>query len=287
MKAKIKQKATFFEALNWASLCLKEKNIPTDEAQFLLLQQMNWNLTNLLAHYRDVMELEVQKLFVANVERLLAGEPAQYIVKKTDFYGNPIMVNPAVLIPRPETEELVDWVLQDHEEQSLKVLDLGTGSGAIAIAIKKQRPNWTVFASDISQEALAVAQQNADFNKVDINLIKSDLFKQINENNFDVIISNPPYIAENEKDYMDDNVIEYEPHVALFAKHDGLFIYEEIAKEIHNKLKNNGELYLEIGFKQGDLISNILKSQNPDAKVVLHQDLAENDRMIKMNLKGE
>lgn len=285
MTMKLKPDVTFFEALKWASLCLKEKNIEADEGQFLLLNQMHWNLTTLLGNYRTKMPSEAREQFEKNVNRLISGEPAQYIIGQTYFYGYPLRVNQNVLIPRPETEELVEWILHDYPNRPLKVLDVGTGSGAIAIALKKQRPQWQVTASDISSDALKVARENAQLNEAEINFVESDLLAKFTDETFDVIVSNPPYIAHDEEQLMDQDVLDYEPKLALFAKHEGLFIYEQLAASVANYLTDKGALYLEIGFQQGPAVTDLLASQHLTAQVILRQDLAGHDRMIKMKLK--
>lgn len=287
MTMKLKPNVTFFEALKWASLCIEDKKIEPDEVQFLMLQQMDWDLTTLLRNYRIQMTIEEREQFEKNVKRLINGEPAQYIVGKTYFYGYPMQVNHHVLIPRPETEELVEWILHDNHQQTLKVLDIGTGSGAIAIALKKQRPDWQVTASDISAEALKVAQANARLNGVTINFVESDLLTKFAVQKFDVIVSNPPYIAHTEEPLMDQDVLDYEPQLALFTKHKGLFIYEQLAKTVSAYLTEKGSLYLEIGFQQGQAVTELLNNQHPAAQVILRQDLAGHDRMIKMNLKEQ
>ncbi|POG98912.1 protein-(glutamine-N5) methyltransferase, release factor-specific [Fructilactobacillus lindneri] len=284
---KLKSNATVFEALNWASLCLQKNNLEANGARYLMLDQMNWDETNLLLHYRQHLSESEQKTFETHVHRLLLGEPAQYITGNAYFYGFPFYVNQNVLIPRPETEELVEWILRDHLEPQLKVLDIGTGSGAIAITLKKHRPNWKITASDISSSALQVAKQNAELNGVSINFQASDLFKQIKSQNFDVIVSNPPYISTDEVKYMDQSVIQYEPQQALFAQHEGLLLYERLADSAKSYLVNNGDLYLEIGFQQGKAVKSLLERSNSFAKIELQKDLAEHDRMIKMTLKGD
>ncbi|KRN79214.1 hypothetical protein IV52_GL000621 [Fructilactobacillus lindneri DSM 20690 = JCM 11027] len=266
---------------------MQKNNLEANGARYLMLDQMNWDETNLLLHYRQHLSESEQKTFETHVHRLLLGEPAQYITGNAYFYGFPFYVNQNVLIPRPETEELVEWILRDHLEPQLKVLDIGTGSGAIAITLKKHRPNWKITASDISSSALQVAKQNAELNGVSINFQASDLFKQIKSQNFDVIVSNPPYISTDEVKYMDQSVIQYEPQQALFAQHEGLLLYERLADSAKSYLVNNGDLYLEIGFQQGKAVKSLLERSNSFAKIELQKDLAEHDRMIKMTLKGD
>lgn len=287
MIQKLKKNATVFEALNWASLRLKEKNLDSDQGRWLMRSLMGWNLTNLLMNYRLNLTDDQQSQFIQMVNRILNYEPLQYVIGTTEFYGYPFQVNPNVLIPRPETEELVEWVLNEHDDQPISVLDLGTGSGAIAISLKKQRPKWNVTGSDVSEAALKVAQANAIANHAEVKMVESDLFDAFNGQRFDLIVSNPPYVAKDEIKYMDESVLEYEPRQALFAQDHGLAIYQKIAKNIHAYLKQNGSLYLEIGFKQGNSVKRLLEADNPDRSVRLRKDMAMRDRMIKMNKENE
>ncbi|MCK8606969.1 peptide chain release factor N(5)-glutamine methyltransferase [Apilactobacillus ozensis] len=274
-------KITYFEAQKRASLCIKAQNLPVDAAKYLMMERLNWDDVHLLMHYREIMPENELKQFQTDINRFINGEPAQYIIGKANFYGNDLIVNSNVLIPRPETEELVDWILNDNADGPLNVLDVGTGSGAIAIALKQQRPQWNVWASDISSAALEVAEKNAIKNHVDINFKHSDLFTNINSK-FDIIVSNPPYISGDETPYMDESVVKYEPHTALFAKNNGLELYQRISLERGDVSKQNSTLYLEIGFKQQDAVVDIFKQQNPLSKIEAKQDLANHPRMVKI-----
>lgn len=215
------------------------------------------------------------------LKRLEAGEPVQYIVGDVDFYGNIIEVNKSVLIPRRETEELVEktlkYIKKIFSNLNLDIIDLGTGSGCIPITIKKHLPESHLTAIDISEEALKVAKKNAIKNEVDINFIQSDLFTNIN-NQYDVIISNPPYIREDEE--IMDIVKNNEPHLALYAKDNGLYFYKEILKQAHKYLKEKFIIAFEIGEKQGEDIINIAKTFFPSSNIMLEQDLQHLDRFI-------
>jgi release factor glutamine methyltransferase len=221
----------------------------------------------------------------SDVTRLLANEPLQYILGETYFYGLTIYCTSATLIPRPETEELVDWVLKDHSHEALKVMDLGTGSGCIPLAIKSMRSNWTVYGIDVSREALSIANANAkrlglevDFKEVDL-LIEAGWPKALGL--LDVLISNPPYIPVHEKHLMKDNVVNYEPHVALFVpSHDPLLFYERIVAFSLLYLKEGGWLYLEIheGYSQETM--KLLKEAG-FANIKLRKDLQGKPRMVK------
>lgn len=214
------------------------------------------------------------------IKRLEAGEPVQYIVGDVDFYGNIIKVNKNVLIPRRETEELVEKTvnyIKKHLNPNIKVLDIGTGSGCIPIALKKLIPSLEVSAVDISKEALEIATSNASDNNVDIKFIESDVFTNV-EDKYDCIISNPPYIREDE-DIM-EVVSNNEPHLALYAKDNGLYFYKKIINESDNYLKDKFIIAFEIGEEQGMDIINIAKEKYPNAKVLLEKDMQHLDRFI-------
>lgn len=277
-------KITFFEAQKRASLFIQEKNLDSNMAKFFMTELFGWDNTHLLLHYRDVMSNDDQRKYFDAVDKFIQGQPAQYIVGETYFYGNRFKVDSRVLIPRPETEELVEWLLKDYAHvDNLKVLDLGTGSGAIAVSLKKEKPNWNITASDISSDALEVAKINNDANKTDVKFVLSDLFENVNDD-FDVIISNPPYVADDEIKYMDESVLKYEPKQALFAKNNGLMMYQKIAKYIRMRAgERHGALYLEIGFKQSHDVEKIFSELLPEAEVISRNDFFGNPRMIKVN----
>lgn len=276
---------TFFEAQQWASFCLKAANLPTDSGRFLLLGLSHFDQTQLLVHYRDLMPTALWQAYQPAIDRVVAGEPAQYVLGTAPFYGLTFKVTPAVLIPRVETEELVDWILTDEAQVSqASVLDIGTGSGAIALSLKHEQPSWQVTASDISPAALTVAQANATQLKLTVDFLQSDLFAQFGQHRYDVIVSNPPYIAETEKGVMDATVLNYEPQQALFADHDGLAIYERLAQGVAQHLTAGGRLYLEFGYHQGAALQQLFAKVLPDATVTLRQDMAGHDRMLRVVL---
>lgn len=213
------------------------------------------------------------------IERLQNGEPVQYIVGNVNFYGNEIKVNKNVLIPRFETEELVEYTISYIKKmfkEKINIIDLGTGSGCIAITLKK-KINSNVSAIDISKEALEVARENAKKNKVEIDFIQNDMLDNIS-NKFDVIISNPPYISKNEE--IQDIVRKNEPFLALYADNEGLYYYEKIIKQAKKNLKEKFIIAFEIGYMQGDKIKKIAERNYPKAEVVLKKDLQGKDRFI-------
>lgn len=212
------------------------------------------------------------------IKRLNNGEPVQYIVGNVDFYKSNFIVNKNVLIPRFETEELVQNTINFIKEyiNKPKVLDIGTGSGAIAISIKKEIDS-NVYATDISKEALEVAKENAKRNNVDINFINTNIYDGINEK-FDVVISNPPYIRYDEE--IDEIVKNNEPHIALYADNNGLYFYEEILKNIKNILNDKYLIAFEIGKDQAEEINKLKDKYLPDSNILLKKDLEGRDRMI-------
>ena len=216
------------------------------------------------------------------VERLENNEPIQYVLGKTEFYGLVFKVNSSVLIPRPETEELVEWILLEAKQANSHLLDIGTGSGCIAIALAKHLHNSRVDAWDISEKALEVAFHNATTNDVSVNFSKVDVLKPINVNKcFDVIVSNPPYIAVSEKEKMESNVLDFEPYEALFVPNrEPLVFYDRIADIAKDLLNNNGLLYFEINQSKGEEIVELLQSKG-FADVELKKDISGNYRMVR------
>ena len=223
---------------------------------------------------------EEERQFVEDIYRKLANHiPAQYIIGHAEFFGMQLKVDKRVLIPRPETEELVELILAENPEENLKVLDIGTGSGAIALALAKNRPDWTITASDISQAALDLARKNAEIQNLNIFLKKSDCFSEISSK-YDIIVSNPPYISRRDESEVGLNVLHSEPHLALFADEDGLAIYRRIAEESKGYLHDGGKIYLEIGYKQGQSVPTLFKENLPEKRVRTLKDQFGQDRMV-------
>lgn len=217
--------------------------------------------------------------------------PIQYIIGETEFYGLNFKVNKNTLIPRPETEELVEWILQyQTEKKQINILDIGTGSGCIAIALAKNLPNANVHALDVSIEAIKVAKKNADLNNVKAEFIESDILTVGHakldsvSHKFDVIVSNPPYVRALEKDLMKPNVLNNEPHLALFVKDNNpLQFYEAITKFAINNLNDKGVLFFEINEYLGQDMIQLLRNNNFKT-IELKQDIFKKDRMIKASI---
>ena len=231
----------------------------------------------------DVSEADMA--FIATIsKRLMQDEPAQYIVGNTEFHGLTLTVDARALIPRPETEELVSLILSENRTLSqASILDIGTGTGAIALSLAKQNQTWDITAADISSDALALASHNAIENAIStVSFVQSDVFRNLS-GCYDIIVSNPPYIAEVEKADMADNVLKYEPHLALFAENDGLVIYEAIAAQAGQFLTATGKLYLEIGYLQGKTVSQLFQEQFPRKRIRVLKDLSGKDRMVAID----
>jgi release factor glutamine methyltransferase len=261
-------------SLAWLSIChvckfnrseylnLKNTEIPTDQYESLL---------NIL-------------------KALKTGKPLQYVIGETEFYGLTFNVNPSVLIPRPETEELVEWILSDIRKSKIspdgiKIIDIGTGSGCIPISLKINLPNAKLYAVDVSTEALDVSRQNSTLNNVAIHFIQDDILNPISEElkneKFGVIVSNPPYVLDAEKPKMLPNVLDHEPHLALFVPDDDpLIFYKAIADFAIKNSDINVALYLEINENLGAETVTLLKHMG-FKNIELRQDLSGKDRMIR------
>jgi release factor glutamine methyltransferase len=228
---------------------------------------------------------EIQ-LWNSILEQLQKEIPIQYLLGKTSFYGLEFEVNPAVLIPRPETEELVEWIIQSQKSevrsQNVKILDIGTGSGCIAISLAKNIVNAEVFAIDVSKKALATAKKNGEINQVKVTFLEKNILETDDlEQQFDIIVSNPPYVRELEKQEIKKNVLDNEPHLALFvADNDALIFYRKIAELAQKNLSPNGQLFFEINQYLGKEMLILLEKMN-FKNIELRQDIYENDRMIK------
>lgn len=236
-----------------------------------------------------VSKEEESPLFRA-LSKLKLQEPIQHIIGKTHFMDLEFIVNKNVLIPRPETEELVRWILEEvkNKNSKLRILDIGTGSGCIAISLAKHFPEAKVFGLDISEEALTVAKENAKLNEVDITFFEGDIFElelELElELEFDVIVSNPPYVREQEKKEMHKNVLNNEPILALFVPdEEPLRFYEKITQLARKTLSENGVLYFEINQYLGKETMQLLKNHN-FTEIELKQDIFGNDRMLKGKL---
>lgn len=260
---------------------------PETEIQsfFTILIEFKLHLSRIQLALEHNFELDNDDFeFLKNAILKLKNQiPIQYIVGETAFYGLLFKVDKNVLIPRPETEELVEWIIQNHKNSdSLKILDVGTGSGCIAISLAKNLPNAKVSAIDISEEALNVAKNNAIMNQVKVDFILADILKiETLAANFDIIVSNPPYVRELEKSQMQQNVLSNEPHIALFVEDENpLLFYDKIAELAKKHLTENGFLYFEINQYLGVETVDLLKSKG-FKNIELKKDIYGVDRMVK------
>ncbi|SFQ01796.1 release factor glutamine methyltransferase [Desemzia incerta] len=275
--------STYREVLKWASSFLEASGKEGIAAERLLMERQQWNRTDFVLHLNEEMPSDSKRQLIEDVAEHGGGRPIQHILGYEWFYDLKLKVTHDTLIPRPETEEIVDKFLQQtKQDDSLKVLDIGTGTGAIAIVAKKQRPNDDVTGTDLSPKALAVAKENAEANGVAVRFLEGDLAAPVKDEKFDVILSNPPYIGEHEKNVMDQSVLDYEPPMALFAENDGLFIYQRLAKELPRLLNPNGKIYLEIGYQQGEAVKELFQKAFPEALVQIEKDLSGLDRLISV-----
>ena len=272
----------FFEALN----SVHDAN--EIESFFFILIEYLHNLKRIdLALNPDfeISDEEVLK-WEAIISDLKTEKPIQYSIGETWFYDSKFYVNEHTLIPRPETEELVDWIIQTHKSKDkidkLAVLDIGTGTGCIPISLKKNIPQAEVFAIDVSEEALKIAHKNAETNQVQINFILQNILETKDlYQNFDVIVSNPPYVRNLEKQEIKKNVLEFEPHLALFVEDtDALLFYRKIAQLALKNLTANGLLFFEINQYLGKETVELLETLG-FKNVELKKDIYGNDRMIK------
>lgn len=226
----------------------------------------------------EISEEEVQK-WETIITELKVEKPIQYIIGETWFYGLKFKVDGNTLIPRPETEELVALCLEKNSSEPLTVVDVGTGTGAIAITLKAERPNWQVMAVDISVAALEIAQKNSQALTTEVDFYLGDTLEPISQP-IDVLISNPPYISQSEWSLMDESVRLFEPKTALFASNNGLAMYEKLAQQAKMKLQPHGKIFLEIGFQQGEAVKKLFQEVFPNKVIEIKKDLAGQERMI-------
>lgn len=239
---------------------------------------------SMLPFVDDISSVQENAIMTA-VQKRLKHIPIAYIFGKTNFYGYDLKVNQNVLIPRLDTEVLVEEIVKyiNSKNEKLSVLDIGTGSGAIIIAINKET-NAECYAVDISQNAIEIAKENAEQNNADITFIKSNLFEQIKDLKVDIIVSNPPYIESDVVKTLDKEVFDNEPILALDGGKDGLDFYRKIVLDAKKHLNAGGMIYFEIGYNQGESVSKLLNDDFEEIEVI--KDYGGNDRVVKAKLKG-
>lgn len=262
---------------------LEKHNIPESYVKYVLNELFLEKDKNLYDAMDEELSSLDQKRFDEIIARLLKDEPLAYVMGVQYFYGYAFDVNPTVLIPRYETEELVLKVLMELDESfsdDCTLLDIGTGSGAIACVLKAEKPDMKVYASDISEEALVQAQKNADKLGVEISFMQGDMAQPFVENKIkaDVIVCNPPYIPQDE--VIENSVKDYEPHVALFGGEDGLYFYRKVLKDAPSILNKKSLLAFEMGWNQRESLSALVREIFPNADIECFQDLSGKDRIL-------
>ncbi len=277
---------TIKDVIDWSIPYLKEKGSPSArlDAELLLCDVLACRRLDLYLDHHKPLNSEERTAFRDRIRRRSQGEPVAYILGRKEFYGHEFSVGPATLIPRPETEHLVEQVLQSFpEDQELKGLDVGTGTGCIAISLKKARPQWSMEAWDVSREALAVAAANAEKLAASVTLEQLDALKDQSWSSclhgFDFIVSNPPYIATSERSELPVSVVRFEPALALFAEESGLIFYRTLAQKAAQSLRKGGKIFLEIGSGQASDVCLLLEESGWQ-DIAVHQDLAGLDRVV-------
>lgn len=275
---------TYREVIREAKKRCVENDIPEQSALFLMLELGEMESHNLYYEYDNEMDASLYEKYQSALERLLTQEPLAHILGYEWFYGYKFKVNEDVLIPRPETEELVANVLAEYDEyfsnQNITLIDVGTGSGAIAISLAKEESNLHVLASDISEKAVEVAKENAKNLEANVEFLCGDMLQPFIERNIkvDILVSNPPYIPQDEE--MEKSVVDFEPHVALFGGEDGLKFYRMIFENAHKVLKEKSILAFEMGYNQKENMEKEAKKYFPQARMETVKDINGKNRMF-------
>ncbi len=262
-------------------IVLGKKYTSSTHAKMLLAILLEVNPLELLTILDKVVEVDKVNLYKESLKALSENRPIQYVIGHVNFYGLKFKVNENVLIPRFETEELVENIKNYLEKKNItnpKILDLGCGSGVIGLTLKHFFPNSLVTLVDISEEALKVAESNAKTLVLDVNFIKSDWFSNVPIDKYDVIVSNPPYIMNDEE--IEEIVKNNEPAIALYGGNDGLDCYRSILKDINKYLKDDYLIAFEIGYLEGEKLKELIKETIPNSKVTIKKDLSAKDRML-------
>ena len=265
-----------------------KKEMDLNTLRAFLFELCNDENINLYLEKDNEARKSIVDKYESGVKRLIEGEPLNYVLGYSYFYGYRLKVDEAVLIPRFETEELVGRVLSGYDEyfkdQKINLADVGTGSGAIAIALKKEEDNLNVYASDISKEALEVAILNAQNNQADIRFFEGSMLKPLIENNIklDILVSNPPYIRNDE--VVEHSVRDYEPNVALFGGDDGLKFYRMIFEDAHKVLKERSMMFFEMGYDQKENLTALAREFFTSADINVYKDINNKDRMLVIKL---
>lgn len=272
---------TYDQILKKAVQRLEEAGIEeaASDAKALLFYLQRWQVTEFLLNKDETVPKDSEEAYGKLIESRRLRIPLQHLTQEAWFFGYPFKVNAQVLIPRLDTEVLVEKVLSENKDPEAEVLDLCTGSGCIAVTLKKEGHFGEVTGSDISPEALAVAKENAEALLADVTFIESDLFENITKK-YDIIVSNPPYIADGVIKTLSPEVKDHDPYLALSGGEDGLMFYRKIVSEAPAHLESPGRLYLEIGDEQGEAVSTLLQDAG-FTDIIVYKDLAGFDRVVR------
>ena len=277
---------TFHDYINEGKERLFQAGQGEQAAQLLMVELCRKNDINLYAQMDQQIPEEIATDYLEGIHKMELGQPLGYVLGYEWFYGYDFIVNEDVLIPRPETEELVGLVLQLYDDhfsgKEVTVFDVATGSGAIGITLDKEEKNMKVFASDISQEALEVAKKNNEHLKADVQFYQGSMLDPFIEKDMhcDILVCNPPYIPQEED--MEASVVDYEPHVALFGGDDGLRFYRELFEKADQVLNEGAILAFEMGYDQGQSLKELARQYFPNAKIMVHKDMSQKDRMLSI-----
>ncbi|MGG0178086.1 peptide chain release factor N(5)-glutamine methyltransferase [Gottfriedia acidiceleris] len=278
-----------YEALKWASSFLQEHGRDENVGEIVLKHILDYNRTELLLNMREDLEENHWMEFKELVHKHIDGQPIQYLIGYEYFYGRKFFVNEEVLIPRPETEELVEGVLHRIQKnwkntEQLELVDVGTGSGAIAISLALENKQLIVHTVDIAEESIQVAKQNAKELQANVHFIHNDLLNYFIEENkkVDIVVSNPPYIPHEDWLGLDEVVKEHEPYRALVGGEDGLDFYRRFANDLPKVLKEKSLVAFEVGVNQGEQVADILRKAYPNSNVEVVFDINGKDRMVYM-----
>ncbi len=281
------QPLKIYEALRWASSFLTKHELEQPIAEILLMHYLTIDRTKLLQMLQEELPSEVEQAFRTALMKVAQGIPVQHITNVEYFYGRQFSVNENVLIPRPETEELVQGLLQRiqmffQQKSPLTVVDIGTGSGAIAITLALENPQLAVTSIDISRAALEVAKKNANHLEANVRFLEGDLLQPLIEEKtkVDVVVSNPPYISEADFQLLPKNVREYEPTQALIGGKTGYELYEKLIAQIPYVLQKQGIIAFEVGAGQSNYVEALIKAQFPTAQTEIVDDINGKDRMV-------
>lgn len=275
---------TIHQALKRLEALLASKELDVNAAFLLLEHVTQKSRASLLAELREPMTEQQMRQFEDLSLELLTGKPIQHIIGQEWFYGRPFSVSKDVLIPRPETEELVQGAMHRATKlfgnKPIRVADIGTGSGAIAVTFQLEYPSAQVTATDISEAALTVARRNAEQNDSQVTFVQGDLAQPLQDEKWDIVLSNPPYIGVDEASFMSPTVLDYEPLGALFADENGLVLYRKLAETLPEIMKKPALIGLEIGYLQASSVQRLFQNAFPKSKIEVVQDMNGKDRMI-------